>query len=85
MNAGTAIKRSYRARAMNDNLRSRLENWKFASATNYLDDGCSPEDKDLILALSSMYGDCGWFDGNQGILIGAAVSLLLSSGESSDA
>src|SRR5262245_28641715 len=58
-----------------DSLHNRLENWKFQQATRYLK-GIRGEDRDLVEALSRMFGDVGWFEGDMGIIIEAALSHI---------
>lgn len=69
---------------LSEKVRNRLYNWKFAQAANQLeiedeadiqqgDDG----ECELVCALALVLGDCGWFEGNLGIIVTAAVSPLL--------
>lgn len=38
----------------------------------------SDEDEhQILLALSETFGNCGWFDGAMGTIVGAAVAWLL--------
>jgi hypothetical protein len=61
---------------MSPELQSRLENWKFASAMQYIDG--EPENvENAVSALSEAFGDCGWFGGRMGVIVGAAVDGLL--------
>lgn len=61
---------------MNENLASRLYNWKFQQATCYLD-GEPDEVQQLVGALAALLGDSGWiFDSQLGIIVKAALSTL---------
>lgn len=64
-------------------LISRLENWKFNSAHAIYADLSLIRRENLsdvgtkILALSEMYGNCGWFEGQMGGLVAVTVDLLI--------
>jgi hypothetical protein len=61
---------------MNDDLASRLYNWKFQQATWYLD-GETEEVQALVGALAALLGDSGWiFDSQLGIVVKAALRTL---------
>lgn len=67
--------------ALDENVRGRLENWKFWSAHAALDGQtvtAIPTEVDTIRALSAAFGDCGWFEGHLGCIVSAAVSFLLA-------
>lgn len=61
---------------MTDELKSRLFNWKFASAEALL----TPEDPrhvhELVIALSLCVGDVGWFEGSFAAIINAALKSI---------
>jgi hypothetical protein len=59
----------------NENLKSRLINWKFESALKYLD-GEEEGIKVLVGILARMYGNCGWFSGDMAALIAAALESI---------
>jgi len=56
-------------------LIDRLDNWKFTSATSYLEEE-SEEINNLVNLLSGLFGNCGWFDGSIGNLVQAVVDPL---------
>ena len=60
---------------MNPQLRSRLENWKFNQALSHLE-GESREVKDIVEALARSFGNCGWIEGDQGTIIGYALTAI---------
>lgn len=60
---------------MNDALLSRLVNWKFQSAKGCLE-GEPQQVKDVVEALSRSFGNCGWFDGDLGTVVGFVVDKL---------
>lgn len=63
---------------MNAQCRNRIENWKFTSAMATYEAVVSDEDEhQILLALSETFGNCGWFDGAMGTIVGAAVAWLL--------
>ena len=59
----------------NEDLCSRLLNWKFESALKYLD-GEPDEVVKLVDSLSTMFGDSGWFSGSMAILIANALENI---------
>lgn len=61
---------------MNEKLKSRLENWKFKQALQYVDDSVSEDEKNVIGTLARLFGDCGWLEGDVGTLISVAVRSL---------
>jgi hypothetical protein len=64
-------------------LISRLVNWKFGQALAHV--GGQPHDvQDVINALATVFGDCGWFEGNMGIIVGAALEGIGLSVEAKD-
>jgi hypothetical protein len=62
---------------MNTKLISRLENWKFEQALQYIDKDTPETISIIIQVLSEEYGDCGWFMGNQGVIVSTTVRYLL--------
>lgn len=64
-------------------VQSRLWNWKFSRALEYLhgDDIMryphTESQEEVIAALASMFGDCGYFYGSMSDIIRGAVSWLL--------
>jgi len=65
---------------MNDKLVGRLLNWKFNQAMGYLD-GEPDTVRVVVTALSSIYGDCGWFWGYAAVIIAAALESIGITGE----
>ena len=62
---------------MNDQLASRLYNFKFGQATAYLE-GEDDSTKNIINALSDTFGDVGWgLEGNMGLIVWAVVTPML--------
>jgi hypothetical protein len=64
--------------AENKDLRSRLSNWKFESAMNYLD---GESEEVAVKTLDGLFGNCGWFWGNMGEVVGLAVLYLIGHDE----
>lgn len=63
---------------MNDDLASRLYNWKFHQATWYLA-GEPEEVRRLVEALAAVLGDVGWMlDSQLGLIVEAALRTLPS-------
>jgi uncharacterized membrane protein len=65
---------------LNENLVSRLENWKFDSAETAADDDSVQLDDDqqsVISALSAVFGNVGHFHGDLSEIIRAAVNYVL--------
>lgn len=61
---------------MNDELRGRLANWKFAQAAQHIAE--EPEHvREQVLALALLFDNIGWFDGAMGVIVGAVVDGLL--------
>jgi hypothetical protein len=60
---------------MNPVLKNRIFNWKFASASIYLD-GEDDHIKHTVQLLARMFGDCGWLTGDIGSLIQIVVDSL---------
>lgn len=62
-----------------EQLVNRLENWKFydayAIAKQVPFNAEHEVVKDIIGSLSRLYGNCGWFEGEVGCLIGRIVYL----------
>lgn len=62
---------------MNNNLSSRLYNWKFNQALRYLD-GETEEVKNLVNALAMIFGNIGWeLDSPMVVIIGFAVDSVI--------
>ena len=59
-----------------ERLVSRLFNWKFTQATQCLA-GQHIEVAETVRALSRMFGNCGWEDGDMGRVVSAAVRHLI--------
>lgn len=53
-------------------LYTRLSNWKFNSAMQYVEDE-SFQVKALVKALSEQFGNVGWFQGSMAIIIASAL------------
>lgn len=60
---------------MNKKLESRLINYKFESAANYLQEE-NDQTKKLVLWLSERFGNCGWISGDFEVLINAALESI---------
>jgi len=54
---------------MREELRSRLLNWKFEQALNYIDDDTCFDVKKTVETLARSFGDSGWFYGDIGFFI----------------
>jgi hypothetical protein len=70
--------------ALTDQVKDRLYNWKFASACGLLHEQIlagdvtpTADEQDTIEALSRMFTNCGWFDGDFGVVVGVAVRSLI--------
>jgi hypothetical protein len=66
---------------LSDEVKDRLVNWKFEQAWRRLthgDDSSAPtqEEAEVVQALADMLGDPGWFEGNLGVVIDAALTTL---------
>jgi hypothetical protein len=64
---------------LDGNTIDRLINWKFSTAASMLLNASfdsTPRERDIIRALSRSFGDCGWFDGAMGEIVGASVTAL---------
>lgn len=72
-------------------LASRVLNWKFEQAIRRIMDipGNVRERPDvahrldIVMSLNAAFGDSGWFDGDMGTIVGAAVAYVLG-GKPSD-
>ena len=70
-----------------ERLLDRLENFKFEQALEY----CEPDDewRELVEALATTFGNCGWLNGKMGVILDAAVSVVTAeiehAGEGSEA
>jgi hypothetical protein len=65
-------------------LVSRLHNWKFEDAWGLLlrQPLLAPDDElPVVRALSRVFGNAGWFDGDMGTLVAAVVSRLVDQPE----
>lgn len=60
----------------NENLISRLSNYKFKSALDHLE-GESEKVKTIVEALANTFENSGWFGGSMGDIVDAAVTLLI--------
>lgn len=63
--------------ALNEDCKNRLYNWKFRSAFNDLNSDATSYERDSVQALNDCFGNCGWFEGNIGELVGSVVALLI--------
>lgn len=68
---------------LNDEVAGRLYNWKFSQAGAALDTQIAAgevvpteTERETIAALGRLFGNCGWFDGDMGVLVGTAVRSL---------
>ena len=69
---------------LSDEVKDRLYNWKFEQAWRRLthgDDSSAPTEDEaaLVEALSDMLGNPGWFEGNLGTVIDAALAPIAGS------
>ena len=64
---------------MDEKIKSRLNNWKFQTALNYLatDANCTDNELELITALARVFGNVGWFEGDMSTIVSAALQTLL--------
>lgn len=80
---------------MPEEVMNRLYNWKFESAKDNLDGAFlfktleyTPDMEEFINgveALSSAYGNVGWFNGSTGVIVSMLVDYLhLMAGQSGD-
>ena len=60
----------------NNDLISRLEDWKFEQATNYLK-GENQTVVTLVHSLSTTFGNCGWFYGNLANIVYECLNSIL--------
>ncbi len=69
--------------ATSKKLRSRIYNWKFTDALQYLEDEDEDEDDiEIIKALAATFGNIGWnMDGAMATIAGCAVRELLGPEE----
>lgn len=65
-------------------LISRLENWKFGQAMQYLRDDHPKSVHNEVNVLCRLFGDAGWFDGDIGELVRLAVIGLIEGERWSD-
>jgi hypothetical protein len=63
-------------RRENEKLISRLENFKFTQAQNYLE-GENEMVVDVVNALASVFGNVGWMDGDMGTILSSAVYNII--------
>ena len=59
----------------NESLESRLINYKFGSATQFIDSE-SADVQDLVNALSDAFSNIGWFEGGMSIVIRHALENI---------
>lgn len=69
---------------LSDNVKDRLENWKFYQAIAALDHDDDPSEpttyeREAIRALADLVGNSGWFDGSLGIVVGSLVDALVGA------
>lgn len=62
-------------------LIGRIFNWKFDAAKQLAASlpatVISNDQRDILYALAAAFGNCGWIDGNMGIIIGCSVRELI--------
>jgi hypothetical protein len=63
-----------------DALVGRLCNWKFNQAQNYLN-GQPEYVRRVVNCLAHTFGNCGWFEGAMGAIVGAALNALFTTDE----
>lgn len=66
---------------MNNKLKSRLINWKFDSAKKYLTETETTTEMTVVVTLSKMFGDIGWFYGDLAILVQSTLISIGIKGE----
>jgi hypothetical protein len=54
----------------------RMINWKFDQALARIPPSLSTEDREIVAALAATFGDCGWFSGSIGVIVGAAIASV---------
>lgn len=64
---------------MTEQMRSRLGNWKFATAAGLLDADDKSVEAETIRALNCLFANCGWFDGDMGTVVHYVVGCLLEA------
>lgn len=62
---------------LNTDCRNRLYNWKFYQAQSLLDESATEHEEETVRALAATFGNCGWFDGCMGTIVGATVRHLV--------
>lgn len=60
---------------MNEELESRLINYKFEDATAHLE-GEDDDTKSVVEALARMFGNPGWFDGDMALIIDVVLQKI---------
>ena len=64
--------------ALSGECQNRLYNWKFESAQERLsEEEPTGAERELVKALARTFGNSGWFDGNMGTIVSAAVTSLI--------
>jgi hypothetical protein len=64
---------------LNSTVVGRLNNWKFRSAAAYAQEDTQTTEDELALiqALAGTFDNSGWFEGDLGLIVAAAVSTLV--------
>jgi hypothetical protein len=60
---------------MNEQLESRLRNWKFSSAMNYVK-GEGEKTERIVYVLASLFGNVGYMDSDLGVLVETALESI---------
>lgn len=63
---------------LSETVKNRLYNWKFDQAHLAVNtEEATEEEFNLILTLSMLFSDCGWFTGQMAELVQIAVTSLI--------
>lgn len=60
-----------------DHFISRMINWKFHSAEAIMPDSLDDDRRSAVVALSEVFGNCGWLDAEMDTIIAAAVAWVI--------
>lgn len=72
---------------LSQHVHRRLANWKFAQAQDALSrqsQEATDEERMVVAALASAFGNSGWFDGSMGIIVNAALLRIGVAAEDGD-
>jgi hypothetical protein len=60
--------------ALTEECQGRLLNWKFGQALRQLTPDATEGERELVTALTEVFGDVGWFDGSMATIVAAALA-----------